>query len=100
MSRKNPVQHQSVSEANIEAQVVAKNAENGIKDGSEKGQAIVAKIRSRYSIQEEMAIQRKAIKKLLAAAGINDEEFAEYDAFVENAKAEYAEEQANRGNHE
>ncbi len=98
MARKNPVQHKPVAQTAVEASVLARNAENGIKENNERGQAIVGKIREHYSIQEELAIHRKAIKKLLDRAGIVDAEFAEYYAVVETAKVEVDENQQEHHN--
>ena len=49
-------------------------------------------------IQEELAIHRKAIKKLLDRAGIVDAEFSEYYAVVEAAKVEVDENQQEHHN--
>ena len=98
MGRKNPVQHKPVAHTAVEASVLARNAENGIKENNERGQAIVGKIREHYSIQEELAIHRKAIKKLLDRAGIVDAEFSEYYAVVEAAKVEVDENQQEHHN--
>lgn len=87
MARKQAVKHIRVEQSAIQASVKADNAERGIKDGTERGQAIVGRIRERYSIQEECAILRKAINKL-AHGQQPDQEFFDYNEFVEAAKVE------------
>ena len=49
-----------------------------------KGRAIEERIRERYSVSDELAILRQRDRK--------PEEFAEYDAFVEQVKADVASE--------
>lgn len=95
MGRRNPVKHVPVEETAIEANVKASVAENGIKDFEVRGQAIVGKIRERYSIQHEMAIQRKTIAKILNHFNLTDAEFDEYNQFVESCKAEVDSEEHN-----
>lgn len=42
----------------------------------------------KYDLNEELAIHRKAIKKILDTLGIEDTEFEEYNRVCESAKVE------------
>lgn len=94
MARRNPVIHTPVEETAVSAFVKADNAERGIKEVDVRGQAIVAKIRERYSIQAEEAILRKAIYKL-ALGQQPSEEFFDYHNYVEECKKEVDDETLN-----
>lgn len=57
-----------------------------VKDTDAKSNAINDWVRKDYTLTEELAIHRKAIKKILDKLEIADEEFDKYDAFVEAHK--------------
>lgn len=74
----------------------AEQAKNALKEPSAIGNAVVAKIRGEgISIYEETAILRKTLAFLLNHMNLTYEEFDEFNAKVEQFKAE-ARDEANR----
>ena len=63
-----------------------------VKDTDAKSNAINDWVRKDYTLTEELAIHRKAIKKILDKLEISDEEFDKYDTFVEAHKEKVKEE--------
>lgn len=57
-----------------------------VTDTDAKSLAINEWVRKNYTLTEELAIHRKALRKILDKLGIEDEEFDKYDAFVEAHK--------------
>lgn len=57
-----------------------------VTDTDAKSLAINDWVRKNYALTEELAIHRKALRKILDKLGIEDEEFNKYDAFVEAHK--------------
>lgn len=95
MARNIPVKHTPVEETAIAASVRAENAQREVEDTTDYGKSVVGGIREHYSLQEELALHRKAIRHLIAKYGAeNDEELAEfivYDNVAEQVKAEIKE---------
>lgn len=57
-----------------------------VTDTDPKSLAVNDWVRKNYTLTEELAIHRKALRKILDKLGIEDEEFDKYDAFVEAHK--------------
>lgn len=67
------------------------NASKQIKgDESTRNEAINEKVRERYSLSEELALTRHALAKLLAGEAV-PQEYLDFNAYVEQCKAEVAE---------
>lgn len=57
-----------------------------VTDTDAKSLAINDWVRKSYTLTEEIAIHRKALRKILDKLGIEDGEFDKYDSFVEAHK--------------
>lgn len=87
--------HISAQEQGAIALAKANNVQRATEDNTDFGKGVVGGIREHYSMQEELAIHRKALAYLIAKYGAqNDEELAEfvaYNTLVEQVKAQIKE---------
>lgn len=87
--------HITAKEQGAIALAKANNVQRATEDNTDFGKGVVGGIREHYSMQEELALHRKALAHLIAKYGAqNDEElaeFVEYNTLVEQIKADIKE---------
>lgn len=94
------VKHVRAAEQAAIALVKATNAQREVEDNTDYGKGVVGGIRQNYTLQEELALHRKALMHLINKYGANNDEelseFVAYNSFVEQVKEDVKE----HNNHE
>lgn len=90
------VKRETVQEQLVKTGAKAAVAARAVNEPSDYGKAVAAKVRERYSINDEESIKRKAIAKIIEVLNLDAEEFEEFlnfHAYIEQCKAEIQAEQ-------